>query len=214
MWPFRPKPPAILRNDAFWLTTEGRLRGLLTAAQNSRAAGARTLLITHFPHTRDDLSAALASASIPFESLDHPTTAPQLLTQLQSHSAPHIILALAGSLLPSPPRAPIVSLNPPIIDMLIAERYPLRASDDALVTFALSLSARSIQFHVSIKDPLMQAFSGEQTASILRTLGMSDNDSIDHPMLTRSIERAQQKIAKECPDPARVEAWLEERTRK
>jgi preprotein translocase subunit SecA len=52
----------------------------------------------------------------------------------------------------------------------------------------------SSRFFVAFDDDLMKLFAGETTLKILSRLGMKEGDSIEHPMLTKSVERAQRKV--------------------
>ncbi len=52
----------------------------------------------------------------------------------------------------------------------------------------------SSRFFVSLDDDLMKMFAGERTMKILSTLGMKEGDAIEHPMLSKSVERAQRKV--------------------
>ena len=52
----------------------------------------------------------------------------------------------------------------------------------------------SSRFFVSLEDDLMKMFAGERTMKILATLGMKEGDAIEHPMLSKSVERAQRKV--------------------
>jgi len=214
MWPFmRAKKTAIagLRDDVFWLTDASRVDGLMVAAARLLASGSHVVLIAHSPERVGRLADAAAFAGLPLDGLDVPAAAPQLLARLESQPEPSLLIALANSLLPSP----AASTEPPqsgaTVSVLVAERFPLRERDDAVVAFAAALAAASTEIHVSCDDPLLRAFSGSQTEQILRKLGMTDKESITHRMLSGSIERAQGKVAKLCPDPAGVEVWLADR---
>lgn len=50
------------------------------------------------------------------------------------------------------------------------------------------------QFFVSLEDDLMRLFGSERIAGIMDKLGLKDGEMIQHPMITRSIERAQKKV--------------------
>ena len=52
----------------------------------------------------------------------------------------------------------------------------------------------STRFFVSLDDDLMKMFAGETTLKVLSRLGMKEGDAIEHPMLTKSVERAQRKV--------------------
>ncbi len=50
------------------------------------------------------------------------------------------------------------------------------------------------KFFISMDDDLMRLFGGERMKSIMRRIGMQPGEPIDHPMLNKSIEKAQQKV--------------------
>ncbi|MFN9455246.1 MAG: preprotein translocase subunit SecA, partial [Gemmatimonadota bacterium] len=52
----------------------------------------------------------------------------------------------------------------------------------------------STRFFVSLEDDLMKLFAGETTMRLLSRLGMKEGESIEHPMLSKSIENAQRKV--------------------
>ena len=52
----------------------------------------------------------------------------------------------------------------------------------------------SSRFFVSLEDDLMKMFAGETTMKVLAKLGMKEGDAIEHPMLSKSVERAQRKV--------------------
>ena len=49
-------------------------------------------------------------------------------------------------------------------------------------------------FYVSLEDKLMRLFASERIASIMDRLGFKDGEMIEHPMINKSIERAQKKV--------------------
>ncbi|AFB20950.1 preprotein translocase subunit SecA [Rickettsia canadensis] len=50
------------------------------------------------------------------------------------------------------------------------------------------------QFFLSLDDDLMRIFASERISGVLRTLGLKDGEAIHHPMISRSLEKAQQKV--------------------
>jgi preprotein translocase subunit SecA len=51
----------------------------------------------------------------------------------------------------------------------------------------------SSRFFLSLEDDLMRIFASETVTNILRRIGMSQGMALEHPMVTRAIERAQKK---------------------
>ena len=49
-------------------------------------------------------------------------------------------------------------------------------------------------FYISLEDELMRIFGAESIDSMLKKLGLKENESIDHPWINKAMERAQQKV--------------------
>ncbi len=49
-------------------------------------------------------------------------------------------------------------------------------------------------FYVSLEDKLMRLFGSEKIAKVVDRLGMEENEALEAPMLSNSIERAQKKV--------------------
>jgi preprotein translocase subunit SecA len=52
----------------------------------------------------------------------------------------------------------------------------------------------SSQFFVSLEDDLMRLFGSDRIAAIMDRMGIKEGEVIQHPMISRSIERAQKKV--------------------
>lgn len=52
----------------------------------------------------------------------------------------------------------------------------------------------SSQFYVSLEDNLMRLFGSERIARMMDKMGHKEGEVIQHPMITKSIERAQKKV--------------------
>jgi preprotein translocase subunit SecA len=52
----------------------------------------------------------------------------------------------------------------------------------------------SSRFFLSLEDDLMKMFAGKATLTLLSRMGMKEGDSIEAPMLTRAVEKAQRKV--------------------
>lgn len=52
----------------------------------------------------------------------------------------------------------------------------------------------SSQFYISLEDDLMRKFGSERLASIMDRLGHQEGETLQHSMVTKSIEKAQKKV--------------------
>ncbi len=54
--------------------------------------------------------------------------------------------------------------------------------------------AGSSRFYVSLQDDLMKLFMGDWTINVMKKVGMGQGESIESPMLSKAVERAQKKV--------------------
>ncbi|QCI23752.1 preprotein translocase subunit SecA [Buchnera aphidicola (Macrosiphoniella sanborni)] len=52
----------------------------------------------------------------------------------------------------------------------------------------------SSRFYLSMEDPLMRIFASDKIINMMKKLGLSFNESIEHPWITKAIENAQKKV--------------------
>ncbi len=52
----------------------------------------------------------------------------------------------------------------------------------------------SSKFFLSLEDDLMRIFGSDKLDSVLKTLGLAENECIQHPWITKALERAQKKV--------------------
>jgi preprotein translocase subunit SecA len=50
------------------------------------------------------------------------------------------------------------------------------------------------KFYLSLEDDLMRIFAGDRVKSLMERMGMPDNEPIEHPWVTKSVENAQKKV--------------------
>ncbi len=50
------------------------------------------------------------------------------------------------------------------------------------------------KFFISLEDDLMRLFGSDRITNVMGRLGMEEGEAIQHPMITKSVERAQKKV--------------------
>lgn len=82
--------------------------------------------------------------------------------------------------------------------IIATERHESRRIDNQLRGRAGRLGdPGSSKFYVSLDDDLMRLFGGERLKKMMLRLGMKQGESIEHKMVSRSIEKAQEKVEKQ-----------------
>jgi preprotein translocase subunit SecA len=78
---------------------------------------------------------------------------------------------------------------------LVAELHPMPGKDQVVQgTIHQLYPGAKVIFYTSTDGPLMKAFGGEKIHNMMIALGLSENEKIEHAMVTKSIARAQEKI--------------------
>src|SRR6185369_12833316 len=52
----------------------------------------------------------------------------------------------------------------------------------------------SSRFYLSLEDDLMRIFAGDRVKSLMERMGMPDDEPIEHPWVSKSIQDAQRKV--------------------
>ncbi len=50
------------------------------------------------------------------------------------------------------------------------------------------------KFYISLEDDLMRLFGSDRAASVMSRIGLKEGEVIQHPLITKSVERAQKKV--------------------
>jgi preprotein translocase subunit SecA len=50
------------------------------------------------------------------------------------------------------------------------------------------------KFYLSLEDDLMRLFGSDRISTVMTKMGIKDGEVIEHPMITKSVERAQKKV--------------------
>ncbi len=81
------------------------------------------------------------------------------------------------------------------LHILGTERHESRRIDNQLRGRAgRQGDAGSSRFYLSLEDDLMRIFAGDRVKNLMDRMGMPDDEPIEHPMVSKSIQNAQRKV--------------------
>ena len=75
---------------------------------------------------------------------------------------------------------------------VFAEHHPLHAKEIEMIS---NWSQKKIFVYTSLDEPLLMHFGSDQVITLMRTMGMKEDEVVESSMVTNAIGRAQKKIA-------------------
>ncbi len=183
------------RQDAVYKTRKEKLYAIVQAVEEAHAKGQPVLVGTITIEASEELSALLKRRGIPHKVLNakfHEMEA-EIVADAGIHGAVTIATNMAG-------RGTDIKLDEEAraaggLKIIGTERHESRRIDNQL----RGRSGRQgdpgeSRFYISLQDDLMRLFGSERLIGMFNTLGIPENQEIEHKMLTNAIESAQKKI--------------------
>lgn len=193
---FAGKSKVEIANERIWLTREAKIAGIQKEV-------AEAIADTEGPN-------AIVVAGYFNDCLE------QLQAAVGGFDPDRVLVACADALAGRMPTDVVTDESRSIL-IIVGERHPLPAHNEGVKDFARSLPCRSrIVYHASLEDPLLKRFAGDWVQSVLRKLGMKEDEAIESRMVTRRIQTELNKVAT-CATgdvPANsAEEWMEKNCR-
>ena len=181
--------------DAVYKTRKEKLHAICNAVEEAHAKGQPVLVGTITIEASEEISAMLRRRGIPHKVLNakfHEMEA-EIVADAGIHGAVTIATNMAG-------RGTDIKLDEESkaaggLKIIGTERHESRRIDNQL----RGRSGRQgdpgeSKFYISLEDDLMRLFGSERMIAMFNTLGIPENQEIEHKMLSNAIETAQKKI--------------------
>lgn len=97
----------------------------------------------------------------------------------------------------------------PDTEVICAEVFPTKSATIALLD--AQKDASEITFYSSMDSPFFELFGSSRIKEIMVRMGVKQNEKIQHQMIDKSIERAQEKLEKHATNPdifTSFEDWI------
>ncbi|MEQ1633565.1 MAG: hypothetical protein ABL997_14400 [Planctomycetota bacterium] len=179
-----------LPRTTVWIDEASRLRGLERAVRDDLASGRSVVLVAHFASALVEVGKQLAEADIAFRTLRAWQPLP---------ASPTVVAILAKALpQPTPGEPPkVVARGKPQVIVRGVELHVLEQENARLLQFADGLSVPTeVSCSVSLEGPLFAMVGNQWLAPMLQSMGMGSDESIDSPMVARSLAKVQRKLEK------------------
>ena len=182
-------------DDAVYMTKKEKYTAVVNAIEEAHAKGQPVLVGTITIDISELLSGMLKKRGIPHKVLNakfHELEA-EIVADAGVHGAVTIATNMAGR--GTDIKLDDVSRELGGLKIIGTERHESRRIDNQL----RGRSGRQgdpgeSRFYISLEDDLMRLFGSERLMGVFRSLGVAENEQIEHKMLSSSIEKAQEKI--------------------
>ena len=181
--------------DAVYKTKREKLNAIVNAVEEAHATGQPVLVGTITIEASEELSRMLTKRGIQHKVLNakfHELEA-EIVADAGVHGAVTIATNMAG-------RGTDIKLDDVAreaggLKIIGTERHESRRIDNQL----RGRSGRQgdpgeSRFYISLEDDLMRLFGSERLMKIFTSLGVAENEQIEHKMLSNAIQKAQEKI--------------------
>jgi preprotein translocase subunit SecA len=183
------------RTDRIYRTETGKFKAIVREVKALHQKGQPVLIGTVSIEKNEILSGLLAKANVPHQVLNAKNNEREAKIVAQAGEKGAVTLAtnIAG-------RGTDIVLTDETkalggLFVLGSERHESRRIDNQLRGRAGRQGDPGItQFFVSTEDDLMRIFGGERIASIMGRLSVDDNTPIENRLISRSLEKAQEKV--------------------
>lgn len=183
--------------DAVFLTKKDKYDAVISDIKGCHQKGQPVLVGTIAIETSEYLSLLLSQAGVPHNVLNakqHEREA-EIVKEAGEPAKVTIATNMAGRGTDIKLGAGVVAVGG--LRIIGTERHESRRIDNQL----RGRSGRqgdpgSSKFYVSLEDDLMRIFGGERLKKTMERLGMKPGESIEHRMVSRSIEKAQERVEK------------------
>lgn len=190
--------------DQVYKNEEGKFQAVINTIKEKHAKGQPVLVGTISIEKNEQLSSMLRATGVPHELLNAKNNEREakIISQAGRLGAVTLATNIAGRGVDI-----ILGGNPPDLEeqakikelgglaVIGTERHESRRIDNQLRGRAgRQGDPGSSQFFLSLQDDLMRLFGGERVGKLMQTLGIPDDQPIEHGLISKSIESAQRKI--------------------
>ena len=77
-------------------------------------------------------------------------------------------------------------------DFIFVEHHPLQVEEHRI---AGKFAKKEITVFSSLEDPIFQLFGGDRIVDLMKKMGINEDEMLEHDMISKSIMKAQEKIA-------------------
>lgn len=189
--------------DMVWKTAEVARKGMLMMAMRRLQENQPALLVTFFEDEKKKLCEFMKENSISFEELNA-ASSPDALESPSIYLCGHEELqstVVSSLLTKNAARLARVVFFPC--------HYPIVTEENKILSILSTSGFTDFIFCLSFDDPMLESFKGN-IVPLLEKLGLEENESIEHNMVTNALKNVRKKISEKVKTEKKAqsaEAW-------
>ncbi len=185
------------KSDLIFLTKNAKYKAIVEDVKGRYIKGQPVLIGTIAIETSELLSMILTANNIPHEVLNAKNHAREAEIVAHAGEKGHVTIAtnMAG-------RGTDIKLTPESVEtgglyILGTERHESRRIDNQLRgRSGRQGDAGESRFYISLEDDLIRIFAGDSIKKNMQRIGMTEEETIESPFISKTIERSQEKVEK------------------
>jgi len=184
MFSFLQKSTQPVHADKVWKTRQACLKGMITESMKIISQSGNPVIISWFDDRQQSLLDFLTHHAVPYKLMN-------AYFELNENNTIYILNAgLVSTSLH------VDSLKAKQKTIVADGHYPLVDYENKIIEKLCSTDLKiPILYCMSLEDPLLRAFGPDNIISLLEKLGLDDDETLDHPMVQKAIERTREKIS-------------------
>ena len=174
--------------DKVWKTSQFCLKGMMTDALRLITEGKIPVVIPYFSESQKKIIQFLSTNNVPHYLIEADGSADRMIQEL-------VVLVLDLKFFRSVESIDFVKKlsGKRTTQLLFPGHYPLPSKENKFLNRFSVLKIQSV-FYSSLDEPSFEIFGTLQIISVMEKLGVKDEEAIEHPMVSKAMERAREKL--------------------
>ncbi|HBS85717.1 MAG TPA: hypothetical protein DEA97_04130 [Bacteroidales bacterium] len=191
---FSKKPKKPDYSDVIWMKREIKIKKMFEFIKNE-SEKRKVFVVSSFGDTLDIVEQAMKISGISYKRLNY----------LSDYSGDLRVCVMHSNLLAENTSGNLREAVSPAV--VFTEHFPLPERDVAIMQNLVGLmNEPSLLYYLSLEDPIMQLFGSERIIGLMHTLGMGEDESIEHSFVSKALSNAQEKVAKKVASEIKSES--------
>ncbi len=174
--------------DKVWKTPEFCLKGMMTDALRLITESKIPIVIPYFSESQEKIIQFLSTNNVPHYLIEADGSADRMIQE-------QVVVVLDLKFFQSVESIDFVKKlsEEKTTQLLFPGHYPLPAKENKFLNRFSTLKIQSV-FYSSLDEPSFEIFGASQIISVMEKLGVKDEEAIEHPMVSKAMGRAREKI--------------------